>query len=141
MSNHPRIFKVFSMKWCISLLILLLCWNSNNLSVLAQDDFMDDSTSDTDGSDATSDMMDTDPTQFKGPDLNQGGSNNAQNSKGKGGSGKNSKDNKDNDQKTIAEQTVQAALQFGVLVRFFQAYRKIECLKDRCIIINIKINY
>ena len=30
----------------------------------------------------TSDMMDTDPTQFKGPDLNQGGSNNAQNSKG-----------------------------------------------------------
>jgi len=99
--------------WCISFLILILCWI--NLGCLAQDDFQDDPGSDSTGNDATNDMLDHDPNTIN-PQKNQmsGNNNPTTRSSGKGPNSVGKKDQPPN--KTIAEQTLQAALQFGVLV-------------------------
>lgn len=60
--SSQRIFKTFNIVWCISFLLVLLLWSSNNFGCLAQDDMgMDDAGADTTGNDATNDMMDHDP--------------------------------------------------------------------------------
>ena len=59
--------------WCISFLILILCWI--NLGCLAQDDFQDDPGSDSTGNDATNDMLDQDPNTLN-PQKNQMSGNN-----------------------------------------------------------------
>jgi len=102
---------------CISVLILILCFtNDQNFSCLAQDDFQDDAGADTTGNDATNDMLDHDPNTLN-PQKNQMSGNNlpSTRSSGKGPNSASKKD--DNKPKTIGEQTLQAALQFGVLVR------------------------
>jgi len=112
-----RIFKANRSVWCISVLILILCWtNTKNFSCLAQDDFQDDPGSDTAGNDATNDMLDHDPNTLN-PQKNQMSGNNVPStrSSGKGPSSTNKNDNTKTP-KTIGEQTMQAALQFGVLV-------------------------
>jgi len=107
---------------CISILILIQCWISSiNIGCLAQDDFQDDAGADTTGNDATNDMLDHDPNTLN-PQKNQMSGNNipstiTDNYQGSSGKGPNSSNKNDNKQtKTIAEQTIQAALQFGVLV-------------------------
>jgi len=107
---------------CISVLILILCFtNDKNFSCLAQDDFQDDAGADTTGNDATNDMLDHDPNTLN-PQKNQMSGNNVpatitDNYQGSSGKGPNSASKKDdNKPKTIGEQTMQAALQFGVLV-------------------------
>jgi len=100
--------------WCISFLILILCWI--NLGCLAQDDFQDDPGSDGTGNDATNDMLDQDPNTLN-PQKNQMSGNNVPSTRSSGKGGPNSANKKDQQpNKTIAEQTLQAALQFGVLV-------------------------
>lgn len=109
-----RILKKCNSVWYISFLMLLLFWSRKNYGCLAQDDFQDDAGADTTGNDATSDMMDTDPSLVIAP-KNPGGNNN--NYPSSGGNAKTTKGKKDDTPtKTIAEQTLQAALQFGVLV-------------------------
>jgi hypothetical protein len=54
--------------------MLLLFWSRKNYGCLAQDDFQDDAGADTTGNDATSDMMDTDPSLVIAP-KNPGGNN------------------------------------------------------------------
>ena len=41
--------------------LILLCWSCTNFGCLAQDPSMDDAGADTTGSEATEDMMDSDP--------------------------------------------------------------------------------
>jgi len=111
-----RIFRANRSVLCISILILIQCWISSiNFGCLAQDDFQDDAGADTTGNDATNDMLDHDPNTLN-PQKNQMSGNNlpSTRSSGKGPNSASKKD--DNKPKTIGEQTLQAALQFGVLV-------------------------
>ena len=55
------VLNAYNNKLIIALVIALLCWSCSNFGCLAQDDFSDDATADTDGSDATMDQTDTDP--------------------------------------------------------------------------------
>lgn len=119
MTEYRKTFKTCRNVWWISIAVLLLYWSSDKFGCYAQDDFQDDAGSDTSGNDATNDMMDQDPgivnpqknqnSGFNIPDTimdNQGSR------KNKGGKDK----KEDETTKSIAHQTVQAALQFGVLV-------------------------
>lgn len=105
--------KACNNKLSISLVMLLLCWSCNNFGCLAQDDFSDDAGADTTGADATSDMMDRDPG-IVNPERNQNSGLDipSTNSKGKGGKNK----DKPMEQKSIRQITIDAAMQFGVLV-------------------------
>jgi len=110
MTEHHKTFKTCRNVWWISIAVLLLCWSG----CFAQDDFQDDAGADTSGNDATNDMMDQDPNVVN-PQKNQNSGFNipdTRSRKNKGGKDK----KEDETTKSIAHQTVQAALQFGVLV-------------------------
>jgi len=115
MTEYRKTFKTCRNVWWISIAVLLLCWSG----CFAQDDFQDDAGADTSGNDATNDMMDQDPNVVN-PQKNQNSGfnipdtimDNQGSRKNKGGKDK----KEDETTKSIAHQTVQAALQFGVLV-------------------------